>query len=153
MNFPRRATQIQELPLIPLIDVVFILIVFFMLTTNFMQTESMELLLPSAGAPKNTDDKALVRIFIHNDGHITFGERAVDEADLQKTLKALFTQDARTRIMLFSADKVSVQKLVSVMDMVYLAGGRSLFVKDWKFDHSAAAPGPGDEALKASVAR
>lgn len=132
IHFERRAKRMPELPLVPLIDVVFILIVFFMLTTNFMQYESMELKLPAAGSAKISEARDVVRVFVHDDGRTTFGERQVDAAELERTLKALFAKDAQTKVVLFSAESVSVQKLVSVMDMVYLAGGRSLFVKRWQ---------------------
>lgn len=48
MEFERTSRRKVNLPLIPLIDVIFILIVFFMLTTSFMRIESLELLLPSS---------------------------------------------------------------------------------------------------------
>ena len=53
MDFERTSRRKLNLPLTPLIDVVFILIIFFMLTTSFMRIESLELLLPSAGKVKS----------------------------------------------------------------------------------------------------
>src|SRR5262245_56968075 len=65
MNFERTTRRKPLSPnLTPLIDVLFILIIFFMLTTSFMRIESLELILPSVGgkAAKNND---VVHLFIY----------------------------------------------------------------------------------------
>lgn len=131
IEFARSGRRIGHLPLTALIDVVFILIVFFMLTTNFMKVESMELLMPSAAksAKKTAVTDNLARVVLRNDGGILFGQRATDRDDLSRTLRSLFAQRPEQRVMLMSEDTVSLQTLVEVMDIVYLAGGKNVFVK------------------------
>lgn len=129
IEFARTRKRMRELQLTAMIDVVFILIIFFMLTTHFARVESMELLLPSAGGGKAAEAKDVARIIIHNDATISFGQRKVDEDELARTLQALFTENPNHRIVVFSDDKVSMQKLVSIMDMVTGAGGKSLYVR------------------------
>lgn len=131
VEFNRTRKEIRHLPLTSLIDVVFILIIFFMLTTSFMHYESMELLLPSAGGAKTQDpaDKETARVVIYNDGSISFGARKVDERDLNRTLSSMLTENPNRRVVVFSDDEVSMQKLVSVMDIVTSAGGKSLYVR------------------------
>ena len=41
----------------------------------------------------------------------------------------MFAKDANTRIMLLTADGVTMQQLVNAMDRVYMSGGKSLFVR------------------------
>jgi hypothetical protein len=44
----------------------------------------------------------------------------------------MFTKDPATKIMLLTADGVTMQQLVNVMDRIYMAGGQSLFVRKWE---------------------
>lgn len=125
---PRR--RLSDLNLTPLIDILFILIIFFMLTTSFMRVESMELILPSA-AGKAADKNDVVRLFLHANGDMAVGQRKVDNDEFSETFARLLGPDGNTRIMLVTADGVTMQQLVSMMDRIYLAGGKSMFVRKW----------------------
>jgi biopolymer transport protein ExbD len=127
---PRR--RIRALNLTPLIDVLFILIIFFMLTTSFMRIESMELILPSAtqkSAPAATD--GVVRLYLSPNGDVTLGQRKLSGAELDETLQRLIIGNPDLRIMLLTADGVTMQQLVNMMDRVSLMGGKSLLVRKW----------------------
>lgn len=130
MEFERSTRRTLNLPLTPLIDVMFILIVFFMLTTSFMRIESLELMLPSAG--KVSDKKEITHIFIKETGEIVFGSRTVEQDELEESLKRIFANDTATPVMILSAEGVTMQQLVAVMDKVTGAGGKSLFVRKWE---------------------
>lgn len=125
---PRR--RIGELNLTPLIDVLFILIIFFMLTTSFMRIESLEIILPaSAGKAADSDDT--VHLFVYANGTLAIGKRRIGQGELAESLSRILEKDVDTKIMLLTADGVTTQQLVAVMDRVSLAGGRSLFVRKW----------------------
>lgn len=122
--------KISGLNLTPLIDVLFILIIFFMLTTSFMRVESLELILPSA-AGKNAGKEEAVHIFIYANGDMSLGSRKLGPAELQESLSRILAGDASTKIMLLTAEGVTVQQMVNVMDKVYQMGGKSLLVRKW----------------------
>lgn len=129
MDFERTSRRSLNLPLTPLIDVVFILIIFFMLTTSFVKIESLELMLPSAG--KALDKKEVTHIFIQANGDVILGKRTVEPEELSESLLRIFSQDPASPVMLLTADGVTMQQLVAVMDRVSGAGGKSLFVRKW----------------------
>ena len=62
----RRAKR--SVNLTPLIDVVFLLIVFFMLSTSFVMSESLELTLPGDGKAPKTVASDVMRIYVMPDG-------------------------------------------------------------------------------------
>lgn len=130
MEFERTPRRSLSLPLTPLIDVVFILIIFFMLTTSFMRIESLELMLPSSG--KVSSKKETTHIFIKEDGEVLLGKRSVEPEELSETLVRIFTKDQYSPVMLLTAEGVTMQQLVAVMDRVKTAGGKSLFVRKWE---------------------
>lgn len=142
MEFERtKRNRLTSLQLTALIDVMFILIIFFMLTTSFMRVESLELLLPAAGGKPAVKNDVL-HLFIQADGEMFLGQRKLDQSELTESLSRMFTHDPNTRIMLLTADGVTMQQLVNIMDRVYLAGGRSLFVKKWDKSLFPAADAP-----------
>lgn len=132
----------RHLPLTPLIDVMFILIIFFMLTTSFMKIESMELSLPSASKVNKASEKNLTQIFLMNDGSIRYGQRPVERPELRKTLESVFAGHPDHRVLLLTEDQVSLQTLVELMDTVYMSGGKNVFVHAWQPPAENAPPVP-----------
>jgi len=131
MEFERSSRRrVTNLLLTPLIDVMFILIIFFMLTSSFMRIESLELLLPSASS-KPAAKADVMHLFIEANGDMLLGQRKLGQDELTESLSRMFEKDPNTRIMLLTAEGVTMQQLVGIMDRVYLAGGRSLFVRKW----------------------
>ena len=131
MDFERtRNRSVISLNLTPLIDVLFILIIFFMLTTSFMRIESLELILPSVSA-KAADKQDMVHLYVYANGDIALGQRKIDIQELTDTLTRMLEKDPNTRIMVLTADGVTMQQLVNLMDRVYMMGGKSLFVRKW----------------------
>lgn len=143
MDFERTSRRVMTLPLTPLIDVMFILIIFFMLTTTFMRVESLELNLPSV-APKPADKTDVMHLFIQADGAMILGKRKLDQQELTESLSRMFQKDPNTKIMLLTAEGVTMQQLVNVMDNIYQVGGRSLFVRKWEAAPAEATMKPGE---------
>jgi biopolymer transport protein ExbD len=131
MDFERGSKRgVRNLLLTPLIDVVFILIIFFMLTSSFMRIESLEMILPSSGG-KAADKQEVIRLYLYANGDMQLGSRKVDSDALDETLNVMFQKDAGTKMMVLSEDGVTMQQLVNAMDRIYQTGGKSVFVRKW----------------------
>lgn len=128
MDFQRRRRLVQEINLTALIDIVFHLMVFVMLTTTFVVSESMELSLPSAHVGKSSGAAKVMRIQIASDGSVNTDGQVMNLEQLSSALAVRVAADPDARIALFTTPGVSVQQLVSVMDAVYLTGGRNVQV-------------------------
>src|SRR5262249_42285269 len=126
MDFERTRRRTHELNLIPLIDIVFHLLIFVMFTTTFVVSESMELSLPAgkgAAAPAE-----VTTIQIAPSGDIYLNQQPTPVKDLTGYLTNKLGADPDSKIAIFSTPGVSVQQLVSVLDTVYLTGGRNVQV-------------------------
>lgn len=154
LDFQRSTKPTTVIPLTSLIDVMLFLVIFFMLTTKFMVIESMELSVPSLQpAPSGEEAKTMTQIRIDNDGSLQI-ERAgavknIGKAQLNDALHALLREHPNEKILVLTADNVAVQTLVSVMDVVYQAGGKNLAIDQWKIPSIDAIPdaaAPGDAA-------
>ena len=146
MEFERSSRRVITLPLTPLIDVMFILIIFFMLTTSFMRVESLELNLPSV-SPQPAEKSDVMHLFIQADGNMLLGKRRLDQQELTESLSRMFRKDPNTKMMLLTAEGVTMQQLVNVMDNIYQVGGRSLFVRKWEAPPEEALVKPEELAV------
>jgi len=131
MDFERCRRQFQEINLTALIDIVFHLMVFVMLTTTFVVSESMELSLPS-GKPSATTASGgaaqIMRILIAQNGMLNVDNQQMNTDGLNSLLVSRLAANPDEKIAIFTTPGVSVQQLVNVMDTVYLTGGRNVQV-------------------------
>lgn len=132
MQFERRQRRARAVNLTPLIDVVFLLIVFFMLSTSFVMSESLELSLPS-GKAASVDSKEVMQMLVRQDGTILHDNQGYTLEELDVLLMSMLGSNPDQKILLLSGRDVNVQQLVSVMDLVYLNGGRNVQIDQDKF--------------------
>ena len=128
MDFDRRQRLVQEINLTALIDIVFHLMVFVMLTTTFVVSESMELSLPSGKTAKSSTAMNILRIQTVSDGSVVVDGQPMNLDAMNNALSTRVAADADVKIAIFTTAGVSVQQLITVMDAVYLNGGRNVQV-------------------------
>jgi len=92
----RSAVDEPEINLISLVDVVFCLIIFLVVTTSFNKHSGLKLQLPQAGAPNTPEQVAPVTITIDAEGHYYVGKDEVAERDVA-SLRAAIERSAGTR--------------------------------------------------------
>jgi biopolymer transport protein ExbD len=128
MDFQRTSRQFKEINLTALIDIVFHLMVFVMLTTSFVVAESMELSLPSGKSSTPVAASSMLRIQIAPDGVVTVDNQSMTMDQMNAALSARVAANADVKIAVLSTSGVSVQQLIAVLDAVYLSGGRNVQV-------------------------
>jgi len=116
----RRSSHVPNVT--PLIDIVFLLLIFFMLTSHFVQDDVLNIQLPETESGEQLDEKKSIEIVINTEGQWLYREKVVD-ADalllvLQEDLSKL--EDKRVRIR---GDKSSdLGSTVTVLDIARRAG-------------------------------
>lgn len=129
MHFARSLKRSREPDLTPLIDIVFQLVIFFMLTTSFIAAESIELSLPSD--KKNvavSRQQQAMQVQIASTGHVTVNDKAVNKNELEDQIILWVAKNPEKKIQVLSTPGVSVQQLVTVIDMITQNGGRHVEV-------------------------
>ncbi|RMD63107.1 MAG: biopolymer transporter ExbD [Alphaproteobacteria bacterium] len=106
--------------LTPLIDVVFILLVFFMLASSFLDWRSIQLSAPATAAMDSTLDGALL-VEIRRGGLRLSGKK-ISLHGLVKRLSERLAQKPHQRVIIKPDDRVSLQDVVSVLDRLAEAG-------------------------------
>lgn len=130
--FERPPRRLRPLLLTPLVDVFFLLIIFFLLTTSFIKIQAMELGLPGKDDGKKVAEAAApILIDVAGDGGIYWQHGLVFPEVLRQRVANALKQDKHQTIVVRSGKDVSVQKLVSVLDLIYMEGGRDVSVDRW----------------------
>ena len=112
--------------LTPLIDVVFILLVFFMLASSFLDWRSIDLDAPVRAAAGSAMEGALL-VEIRKDGLRLSGE-AVSPAGLVAKLRTRLAIKPDQKVLLKPAAGIALQQVVSVLDRLAVAGVPNLSV-------------------------
>ena len=81
MRFPRRQRESVEVNLTPLIDVVFLLLIFFMVSTTFDSRRALDLILPQSSQASAVEQAPLI-LSIGAAGDFTLGEASLGEDEL-----------------------------------------------------------------------
>ena len=106
----------NELNITPLLDLVFVLLVIFIITTPQMMN-NLEMNLPSGKTPPKNDQKPkFARIAIDAKGQITLNDEAVTLAQLKAKLIALKTENPDPAVVVKGSDEVEYQGMVSILD-------------------------------------
>ena len=109
---------LSELNVTPLLDLAFVLLIIFMITTPLMEN-SVDLVIPSSEAAKGAVDPAAVQtIAINREAQIELNGEPVALAQLEGKLIALKEARPEVAVVIRSHKELAVQKLIDVMDAV-----------------------------------
>ena len=127
MLFPKRERSYYQLqaPLTSLIDIVFLLLIYFLLTTNFMVDEGIQVKLPQANATSPQTEKEIT-IYIDRSGKVFINNKAVPLNELFVIVKGKIAQQASVPVVIKADKSVILNKAVRVMDVVKAAGADHL---------------------------
>ncbi len=127
MRRKRRLNNEEEtsIDLTPMLDVVFIMLIFFIVTTSFVKESGIQVNRPSA-ATAEKKERANIMIAISESGEIWIQKRRIDIRSVRANVERLHAESPEGSVVI-QADKDSKNGLlVQVMDQVKLAGVQSI---------------------------
>lgn len=111
----RRHRRSGRMSLTPLIDCVFILLVFFMLQTNFLRPRAIEFS-QSAGSSSASSEATMIAVEVHDNGSIWLNGTETTMSALRGYAAGIREVD-KTRVMLAVDPDVVLQSAVDIMDL------------------------------------
>ena len=113
----------KQINIAPLIDVVFLLLIFFMLTSTFLIEETIDLLSPinEEGTAKEYDENIL-RLIIDSGNNLYLNDVKVEYLNLKEKIKDIVLDGKTTSILISISNENRVNKLVEVLDKIRSAG-------------------------------
>ena len=121
MDFSGRKRSKVELNVAPLIDIVFLLLIFFMLASTFLKPEAIDLIIQGSSTDLITVEDPLM-VHVGTDGTIKLNGLYLTLNDLTGELRARTLDTPDRLITLRAEDSVPVQLIVKVMDKINMAG-------------------------------
>jgi biopolymer transport protein ExbD len=123
---PKRRERIKvQVPLTSLIDIVFLLLIYFLLTTNFMVEEGIKIKLPQARAAAPQTEE-VITVYVEQQGRAFLGTQEVSISRLFDRLKDMIG-GRENKLVVVRADRaVILNKAVKVMDIAKAAGAGKL---------------------------
>ena len=104
-----------------LIDVMFLLLIFFMVTSTFRNQPAINLVLPRSTTATETVDTPSI-VFLTSDGRVFLNDALVPEADLPARLSQLHASTGEDRLVLRADEKASHGDVIGLMDVVQESG-------------------------------
>ncbi len=120
MPFVRRKRENPRVDLTPMVDVVFLLLIFFMISTTFIETPGIRVELPQAGAPAIAREPEEIRVYLGRDGEIQLGDERLSLAELRRRLPA--GQPAGKTFVLLADRDARHGMVVQLMDLARKSG-------------------------------
>jgi biopolymer transport protein ExbD len=123
MLFPEENETPAQINIVPMIDVVFALLTFFIVSTLFLtRSEGLPVNLPQAATAK-TQQQTRIAVSIQPNGQIALNKRPVELEQLETGVRALLQTNQQSVVVINADQKVEHGRIVAVMDEVRKING------------------------------
>ena len=110
-----------ELNIAPLIDIVFLLLIFFMLASEFTDFKTIDMATPINSDQDIESSKPLL-VKLSSDGKIKIKEVLIDFTILEKKVINLKKNQTDTKVIISTPEKTEINLLMKVMDIIRIGG-------------------------------
>ena len=117
--------KIDEINVSPLIDIVFILLIFFIVTTVFVEETGVQIQRPKASSALDLEKNSIL-IAITAEGKIVYGSREIGVNGVRGIVKRLLRQNADMPVIVQADKTASVDLYTKVHDEAALAGAKQI---------------------------
>jgi biopolymer transport protein ExbD len=126
----------EEINMAPLIDMVFLLLIFFMVTTSFVKETGIDVQRPSASTAQ-LQKTGNVLIGVSADGRIYFEKRPIDIQSVRAHIERSLAESPEAAVVIVADRQSDTGIVVRIMDQCRLAGAKRVSI-------AAAKPTAGD---------
>lgn len=127
MRFRQRKSQEIGVDMSPLIDMVFILLIFFMVSSTFVKDMKLDLNRPGASSATKASSK-VIRVYIDKAGETYVDTQPVKIWAIQGKVRDMLRASAEGAVLVVADDTIAVEKLIEVVDQCRMAGAKDVAV-------------------------
>jgi biopolymer transport protein ExbD len=127
----------SEINITPLTDVFLVLLIIFMITTSAMVDAAAKVNLPKA--TQTVEESRGLSVTVTADGRTFVNQMAVEQEQLEPTLRDLLAEDPKKLVILQGDQSVMLGEAVRIMDIAKRAGATAISIAAQK---TSAAPPP-----------
>ncbi len=127
LEFEKRKKADTHLDIAPLIDIVFLLLIFFVLSSHFVSNKGFDIKLPKA-VHVQTQKNEKVTIFINKGGDIFLNDKKVQAEGLMGAIKAELSKVKSKTVVIKADEAINLGLAVKVMDIAKEANADGLVI-------------------------
>ncbi|MCK4244197.1 MAG: biopolymer transporter ExbD [Candidatus Omnitrophica bacterium] len=131
VEFEKRKKVYTHLNIAPLIDVVFLLLIFFMLSSHFISQPGIKISLPYASTTKLHPEENII-ISITKDNTLYLNDKLVNLNNLLDQLSARIKESKGKAVIIKADEKIDLGLAVKVMDIAKQANAKDLVISTRK---------------------
>jgi len=120
----------NEINLTPMLDVVFIMLIFFIVTASFIKEAGIDVNRPDAPMTESKPEDANILVMINANDEIWIDRRLIDPRAVRANIERLHAENPSGSVVVQANNKSSNKMLVEVMDSARLAGVYSISIAD-----------------------
>ena len=125
MQFRRATAPQATINIAPLVDVVFLLVIFFAVSTTFLETAGLKLELPSSSSTAKREAQVLT-VILTADGTLSYDGEVIDRQQLASRLKQALEASEGKLVELRADRSTKHGEVVAVMDVIQASGAESM---------------------------
>jgi len=127
MRFRRKKDEISDVDMSPLIDMVFILLIFFMVSSTFVKDMKLDLERPGASSATRASSK-VIRVYIDNQAEVYIDNQPIKLWAVQSKLRDLLRTSTEKSVLVITDNSIAVEKLIELVDQCRLSGAKDVAV-------------------------
>jgi len=131
MRFRKKKEGEASVDMSPLIDMVFILLIFFMVSSTFVKDMKLDLDRPGASSAKKASSK-VIRVYIDNQTDTYIDGQPVKVWAIQGKLRDMLRASTESSVLVITDETIAVEKLIEVVDQCRMSGARDVAVSTKK---------------------
>ena len=128
MNFARSRRPDARLDLTPLIDIIFQLVLFFMVSTTFVSSAGIEVQLPESSADLILRESRDLNVWVTEEGGVLLDDEPVDFDVLSDEFERRFALEPDVTVIIKADENVGHGRVVQVMDLARQKGLTNLAI-------------------------
>ena len=127
MQFRRPTPPQAGIDIAPLVDVVFLLVIFFAVSTTFLETSGLEIELPSSSSTAEREPREL-SVALDADGTLSFEGEVIEREELGPKLEEAL-RESEQKLVVLRADRTAHHgDVVALMDVIRDAGAEAMTI-------------------------
>ena len=128
MGFRKVKKANPVVDLTPMVDVVFLLLIFFMLSTTFIETPGIGIKLPESSSKREQKEPNELKAFIDSTGKLHLGETAITYEDLDQHLSQWDGDKKKTPFIIYADKETDHGSVVRLLDAAKKSGFKRLAI-------------------------
>ena len=128
MSFLRKQDEGPRIDLTPMVDVVFLLLIFFMISTTFVESPGISIKLPESSAQTVEREPKEIKVYLSREGDVFYRDKKITIDEFRSVLAEHQSAKELTTVLLLADQESRHGKVVTLMDLARDAGFTKLAI-------------------------